>query len=273
MAVDLLAGQSPSVRCAICAQPARRGATLCEQCKAAVQRARHVPSVRSEHIPHPVSLPSSMSPAGRSVPHERPARGSRAGTSPILGGWATYATLIAFGLAVCLTGYLAMGDYANGFSARPETPATGTPAAARSEGASRQMPSLAVDAEVPAAGVAAEDLDPLPAMPAARASSEHRPSRDAKASVPFPPLDARDVIESGPKPAVPEPARVVIAATTPEPAAPDRWQLLASALANCDRENFIAGLVCKERARLQYCEGEWGKAPQCPAGAPSSNTR
>lgn len=135
------------------------------------------------------------------------------------------------------------------------------------------MPSLAVDAEVPAAGVAAEDLDPLPAMPAARASSEHRPSRDAKASVPFPPLDARDVIELGPKPAVPEPARVVIAATTPEPAAPDRWQLLASALANCDRENFIAGLVCKERARLQYCEGEWGKAPQCPAGAPSSNTR
>jgi len=273
MAVDLLAGQSPSVRCAICAQPARRGATLCEQCKAAVLRARHVPTVRSELIPHPVSVPSSASLAARSDPHMRSARAPHAGASPILGGWATYATLIAFGLAVCLTGYLAMGDYANTFSARPETPATGTPATARGEGASHPLPSLALDAEAPVAGADDSEVDPWPSVPAARASPEQRPPRDAKASVPYPPLDARDVIVPGPKPVVPEPVPVVAAATTPEPAAPDRWQLLASALANCDRENFIAGLVCKERARLQYCEGEWGKAPQCPAGATSSNTR
>jgi hypothetical protein len=30
--------------------------------------------------------------------------------TPALGGWGTYATIIAFGLAVCLTGYLAIGD-------------------------------------------------------------------------------------------------------------------------------------------------------------------
>ena len=241
-----------------------------------MQRARHVPSVRSEHIPHPVPLPSSSPPVGRSDSQARSARAPRAGTSPILGGWATYATLIAFGLAVCLTGYLAMGDYEKRFSARPETPAPGTPANARGERASRPLPSLAVDAEAPVGGVAsAEDLDPLPRLPAARASPEHKPPRDAKTASPaFPPLDARDVTEAGPKPVVPEPAAPVVAvATTPEPAAPDRWQLLSSALANCDRENFIAGLVCKERARLQYCEGEWGKAPQCPAGAASSNTR
>jgi hypothetical protein len=55
--------------------------------------------------------------------------------------------------------------------------------------------------------------------------------------------------------------------------APDRWAQLSSALSRCERENLIAGLVCKERARLQYCEGEWGTLPQCPAAVASLNTR
>ena len=44
-------------------------------------------------------------------------------------------------------------------------------------------------------------------------------------------------------------------------------------MSRCERENLLAGFVCKERARLQYCEGHWGEAPQCPSGALSNNTR
>ena len=78
-----------------------------------------------------------------------------------------------------------------------------------------------------------------------------------------PPPVAREAVAAVPPPVV----------ETPEPVVPDRWQLLASATSRCERENPIAGLLCKERARLQYCEGYWGTAPQCPASAASSNTR
>jgi hypothetical protein len=69
--------------------------------------------------------------------------------------------------------------------------------------------------------------------------------------------------------AVPAPAEVQQA---PEPL-PDRQQSLAAALSSCERENAIVGLFCKERARLQYCDGQWGAAPQCPVGVASNNTR
>ena len=81
--------------------------------------------------------------------------------------------------------------------------------------------------------------------------------------------------------AEPQPAQVAVAdtgaaATAPEtqaPPTPDRLQLLAAAVARCERENVLVGLFCKERARLQYCEGQWGDAPQCPSVALSKNTR
>ena len=60
---------------------------------------------------------------------------------------------------------------------------------------------------------------------------------------------------------------------TQEPSTPDRWQLLTAAMSRCERENVLVGVVCKERARLQYCESHWGDAPQCPSSGPSNNTR
>jgi len=48
---------------------------------------------------------------------------------------------------------------------------------------------------------------------------------------------------------------------------------LTAAMSRCERENVLVGVVCKERARLQYCEGHWGDAPQCPSSGPSNNTR
>jgi hypothetical protein len=55
-------------------------------------------------------------------------------------------------------------------------------------------------------------------------------------------------------------------ATAPESGAvPDRWQAMAGALAQCEREGAIAGLICGQRVRLRYCDGHWGEVAQCPA--------
>ena len=112
MAITSLATQSSSVRCAICARPARRGATLCAQCKAAVKRARQVPSVHSEFLPHPLAAADPARVVRESVEPKAPPATSRPSRRmrPVAGGWGTYATLVAFGIAVCLTGYLALGE-------------------------------------------------------------------------------------------------------------------------------------------------------------------
>lgn len=40
---------------------------------------------------------------------------------------------------------------------------------------------------------------------------------------------------------------------------------MAEAMARCARENIINRVVCEQRVGIQYCEGYWGKVPQCPA--------
>ena len=73
-----------------------------------------------------------------------------------------------------------------------------------------------------------------------------------------------------------EAAAVSGAAPAPEAqAAPnaDRRQVMAAALSRCERENFLAGFVCKERAWLKFCDGQWGEEPQCPSGVRANNAR
>ena len=35
----------------------------------------------------------------------------------------------------------------------------------------------------------------------------------------------------------------------------------------CSRESMFDRLACNARVGRQYCEGYWGKVPQCPVGA------
>ena len=298
-------GYTQSVRCLICARPARRGATLCAQCKAAVRRARHTPNVKPDYLPHaPVVRTETRRYVERNSSYSRaPRRVSQAAATPALGGWGTYATIIAFGLAVCLTGYLAIGDSERAFDlgraapaasredltarSREETPNGREEAPKGREEAPKgreeapkgraAMPSLATadpdpsDEAVPDEHLAVfESLTPAP-----RANPDRKPAREGRgtkdAAIAQSATHVRNAGAEAPPAAV---APVAAApAALPEPMAPDRWQQLASALSSCERENVIAGLVCKERARLQYCEGEWGAAPQCPAAVASLNTR
>jgi hypothetical protein len=55
-------------------------------------------------------------------------------------------------------------------------------------------------------------------------------------------------------------------AIAPVPTVRERWAGMNAALAACSQENFIAGVLCTERVRLEYCDGFWGQVPQCRAG-------
>jgi hypothetical protein len=48
---------------------------------------------------------------------------------------------------------------------------------------------------------------------------------------------------------------------------------MAAALLRCERESLFASFICKERAWLQFCDGQWGEEPQCPTGGRSNNAR
>jgi zinc ribbon protein len=45
---------------------------------------------------------------------------------------------------------------------------------------------------------------------------------------------------------------------------PDRWQMMAEAMAQCSPAQFFSRLACEQRTRARYCEGFWGQVPQCP---------
>jgi hypothetical protein len=80
-----------------------------------------------------------------------------------------------------------------------------------------------------------------------------------------------------PKAATPPPeapAEVEIVRVPPsEPAPPvpkpvpraDPWQQMNEAIGRCPA-GFLGRVVCEQKVRLQYCEGQWGKVPQCPGG-------
>lgn len=62
-----------------------------------------------------------------------------------------------------------------------------------------------------------------------------------------------------------EPARAL---STPEPVpviaqSPPRAGL-AAALGACNSRAFLARAICLEQARWKYCQGAWGKTPDCP---------
>jgi hypothetical protein len=50
----------------------------------------------------------------------------------------------------------------------------------------------------------------------------------------------------------------------------DSLKALDAALGQCGG-NFMARIVCGQRARFRYCDGYWGRVPQCPSGAVAVN--
>jgi hypothetical protein len=292
MTVTSIAAESLASRCAICARPVRRGASLCAQCKAAVKRARQVPSLPPGFLPRAGTGTVAAQSARRSDPHALPARrATRAGTPPVPGGWGIYATLIAFGAAVSVTGYFATDRQEEEASrGRVALAARATSVAeSRTDGGSRvpaQATSGAADEPAPDEDVSAQiewTVPPAPLVRSEGGSPRGNPARNAwnapAGSTPSAtslrnPVRGSPLAQAGPAGAVAAPTGESEPETQAVPVStPDRWQLLAAATSQCERENVLVGFFCRERARLKYCEGHWGAAPQCPTVALGKSTR
>jgi hypothetical protein len=66
-------------------------------------------------------------------------------------------------------------------------------------------------------------------------------------------------------------AKAAAVAAAPASPQPDRWQMYAEAIAGCASEKFFARFMCEQKTRGRFCEGYWGKVPQCPQAGPAQD--
>jgi hypothetical protein len=122
------------------------------------------------------------------------------------------------------------------------TPSATTPPAA----ALPPLPAIVERELVPYSPAAGKPATPKRANPAPKAATPPpEPSADVEIARVPPPAAA--------PPAPQSPVRV------------DPWQQMNEAIGRCPA-GFLGRIVCEQRVRLQYCEGQWGKVPQCPGG-------
>ena len=120
------------------------------------------------------------------------------------------------------------------------------------------------------------DMQPLPDIAKTQPPKAETKSAAAKAPTPSAPTKSAAVAPIAPTtpapaaPAAPSTTHATApAATVASPAATattDRWTQFADDLRRCQGESFLNRVVCDQRVRLRYCEGYWGRVPQCPGG-------
>jgi hypothetical protein len=135
-------------------------------------------------------------------------------------------------------------------AAQPPTQAGTTPDAGKDQAA---VPGSAGETAKSASGQTS-------GPPAAPTKSAAAAAARARSTAQPPPAAGAGTTEA------PAPAPAAVA-RTPAPAAapqPDRWAQMHEAMARCKREDFFRRIGCEQSVGLQYCEGYWGKVPQCP---------
>ena len=295
----------PSVKCRICGRPSLRGTKLCDQCVAAVKRARHVNTIASEFLPQPAQA-VSVRPAARPPrvlsqvspqvspqlsPRPLAVRWPWMPTKPA--GWGVLIAFAAFAVAVAGTAYLAVQESAERGPSDQLAPVTLDPPATRpdvlpTDASARtsavpasEGPRVERATTGSAATAPAEALPDVVERPQATPPSDKAVPRKAAAEnrnklrLRTNPPHSSEVSDEGKATiAAPEPVPVVATpAPAPEPPAPDRWETMNDALAACSRESLLAGVMCTERVRYQYCEGYWGQVPQCRAATRPGSSR
>jgi hypothetical protein len=267
----LAAGRAATKGCRICHGPRLPGARLCGPCKAALKRARQ--ETVSEALSPPGIAAEQVKAARRrkkSLPAPPPA-------SPARTRWLLPALAIALP-ALLAGGYLAQwlahSAAAHAPSVAVPAPVT-TPAPAVAQPPARTVsggdsaareakPGATTPAPTPAAGPHPVILN-APIRPAQKRPVESAAVANAIAAARF---------EGTGEPAVTPPAPVVEAPPpVVEAPPPDRWQVMSAAIARCGREDFIASVICEQRVRFQYCEGQWGQVPQCPSAVNKEYSR
>lgn len=263
------------MKCRICKNATLPGARLCGPCRAALNRARHGgdgATVASEDTARAAEVRAE--PATASSP-SRP----DASVGPKLRRWPAVvmtASVVAAALAYAWLG--------SGVQSRPSTAATAP--APRLVVASAGLPAIAEsdpsDAPQAAdAGTATASAEPTTTYP-----KDREPTGSRRDTLPHNTAASRQPANARASPAVvAETARsggqrIATADTVAVDGSPslqivaaspaDRWQALDDALARCGG-NFVERVICGQHARFRYCDGYWGRVPQCPSGAVADN--
>jgi len=265
--------QKGPMDCTICGKPTLPGAMLCAPCKAALKRARYVtvqedmrrPSVidvrrQQRRARTSAATPAAVPTPGRSLPdHPAPVTLPAAGEfNSMLGRRIFIGIFVAAALlgSVSYFGLRELGAHAGDASTAGASPVVDprqevpTRVAAGKEDPAPPSPSA------PGA-VAPVDVGPEPQAPAvAKPPVKHAPVA-SRATFATSNGDPPDAVYVAPEPEKPAPA------PPPPPPAPDRWQTMRDAQTQCERQGVIDGLICGQRVRMQFCDGYWGKVPQC----------
>jgi hypothetical protein len=261
---------------------------LCDECASAVKRARHVSTVSSQFLPATATGPFISPPQTVRVAR----RGDRARTGIATwlpekpGGWAVLGAFLIFGATVCVTGFYAVQEIEEAGSQRGSAsvglatpPTSELRAAASFMPQSREAPSApnVADGDEPLQAETVATPPPMPAAPKVtyRRSGDGKLQKSASAPAEFPARSSDTDSAVRPSEEAASAPAIVAAplAVAEQPVVPDRWQAMNTALDVCSRESFFAGVVCTERARLQYCDGFWGKVPECRGANRPENSR
>lgn len=143
----------------------------------------------------------------------------------------------------------------------------------RAKDAAAQTPTTSEPAKDQVAATPAPEVPKPATTPSGATAAAPAKATAAAKSLRNPPPAAAGGTGSSETPA-PVPAAPVARVAQPAAAAPqpDRWQQMQDAMARCKREDFFRRIGCEQSVGLQYCEGYWGKVPQCP-GAPRESGR
>jgi len=254
--------------CTICGKSALPGAMLCAPCKAALKRARYVTvqeDIRRTSVidmrRQPRRARSSAPKPGLAPITPIPIAGRR---KSLEGRRRVFGVLV---IAVVLSGagYWGLRE----LSAHPPTNVISA------TGSGEEVRQVAVAGAV-AAQYNESTVAPLPLPASVVVPTEAAAQAPATTRPSAAPVVKRTVMASRstfsttngdpPEAVAPPPEPVKIAAVVPPPprAIPDQWQNMREALTSCDREGGLGGFICGQKVRVQYCDGYWGKVPQCP---------
>lgn len=245
------------MKCPICGKQTLPGAKLCGPCRAALKRAKD-DSVWV--MPPGADAARPTASMGALAPEAGAAR-STGGTR--LGGWRGVGVGIAalfVAAGVLATVRLVQVDGPVSVE-RPAAapPAQPTAAPAPSTPDVLDLPAV-TPRGAPSVATPAVDVEPAPVRPRERAPKP-RPVVEP------PPPPAPVVIEAPPPEPAPPPA-----VERPAPAKPiDPWQRMSESLARCAGQELFARLGCEHRVRATFCDGNWGRVPQCPGGLPTDH--
>ena len=256
-----IGGRDARASCRICGQPSLPAVRLCAQCKAALKRVRH--DTVSQQMPM----------SRRTRGGDRSRRKAREAEFEAIEGlprraisWGGIRFPLVLGAMVAIVGSAGYFIVRQIHAATPPDPAPLSDA---------PVGAVAIATQPRAAPVNSVNVAPSPpptdvAEPAGAPPVPAKPRSAVRAkAVPVP--MGPPAPEAAPEP---PPPPVVVAAAPPPPAPRplDKMQLLAQAFAQCPQESLLPRMICEQKARLQFCDGYWGRSPQCPNGAPENNS-